>query len=194
MQGKSFIILTFQKIVHKFYSIKLTQMFIRSAEMMTAYYSFCALHGLNENCTNYIENMILFHHNLFIDILIFSPTNIHLKYIIIQNSLLITQFRKGTSNFILVFFEFLCTQTSNYTRKHRKLIRFHKTFTTKDTFVSIIPNIFIKDSIRLISKPKANLLFIHTLNILHQKYFSSSNHLYSVVENNISHNINFCKR
>ena len=90
----------------------------------------------------------------------------------------------------LKFVGFLCTQTSNYTRKHRKLICFHKTFTTKDTFVSI------SDSIRLVSKPTANLLFvfIRTLNILHQKGFSSSNRLYSVVENNITHNIDFCKK
>ena len=43
---------------------------------------------------------------------------------------------------------FLCTFTSNDTRKHRRLMSFHKTFTTKDTFVSI------SGSIRLVSKPK----------------------------------------
>ena len=85
---------------------------------------------------------------------------------------------------------FLCTQTSNYTRKHRKLICFHKTFTVKDTSVPI------SDSIRLVSKPKANLLFvfIRTLNILHQKGFSSSNRLYSVVKNSIADSIDFCKK
>ena len=85
---------------------------------------------------------------------------------------------------------FLCTQTSNYTRKHRKLICFHKTFTIKNTSVSI------SDSIRLVSKPKANMLFvfIRTLNILHQKGFSSSNRLYSVVENSITDSIDFCKK
>ena len=58
---------------------------------------------------------------------------------------------------------FLCTFTSSYTRKHRRLMSFHKTFTAKDTSVSI------SDSIRLVSKPKADLLFvfIRTLNILH---------------------------
>ena len=84
-------------------------MFIRSAaimnpnlaKMMKIYYSFCALHGLDENCANYIENMILLRRNLFIDILIFSPANIHPKYIMIQSSLSITQFLKGTYNFIL---------------------------------------------------------------------------------------------
>ena len=42
---------------------------------------------------------------------------------------------------------FLCTFTSRYTRKHIRLMSFHKTFTTKDTIVSI------SDSIRLVSKP-----------------------------------------
>ena len=42
---------------------------------------------------------------------------------------------------------FLCTFTSKYTRKHIRLMSFHKTFTTKDTIVSI------SDSIRLVSKP-----------------------------------------
>ncbi len=44
---------------------------------------------------------------------------------------------------------FLCTFTSKYTRKHIRLMSFHKTFTIKDTFVSI------NDSIRLVSKPFA---------------------------------------
>ena len=42
---------------------------------------------------------------------------------------------------------FLCTFTSKYTRKYIRLMNFYKTFTTKDTFVSI------NDSIRLVSKP-----------------------------------------
>ena len=42
---------------------------------------------------------------------------------------------------------FLYTFTSRYTRKHIRLMNFHKTFTTKDTIVSI------SDSIRLVSKP-----------------------------------------
>ena len=42
---------------------------------------------------------------------------------------------------------FLYTFTSKYTRKHIRLINFYKTFTTKDTIVSI------NDSIRLVSKP-----------------------------------------
>lgn len=42
---------------------------------------------------------------------------------------------------------FLCTFTSRYTRKHIRLMSFHKTFTTKDTIVSI------SDNIRLVSKP-----------------------------------------
>ena len=42
---------------------------------------------------------------------------------------------------------FLYTFTSKYTRKHIRLMNFHKTFTTKDTIVSI------GDSIRLVSKP-----------------------------------------
>ena len=33
--------------------------------------------------------------------------------------------------------EFLCRVTSPYARKHRGLMTFHKTFATKDTFVSI---------------------------------------------------------
>ena len=42
---------------------------------------------------------------------------------------------------------FLYTFTSKYTRKHIRLMSFYKTFTTKDTIVSI------NDSIRLVSKP-----------------------------------------
>ena len=42
---------------------------------------------------------------------------------------------------------FLCTFTSKYTRKYIRLMSFHKTFITKDTFVSI------NDNIRLVSKP-----------------------------------------
>ena len=42
---------------------------------------------------------------------------------------------------------FLYTFTSKYTRKHIRLMNFYKTFTTKDTIVSI------NDSIRLVSKP-----------------------------------------
>ena len=42
---------------------------------------------------------------------------------------------------------FLYTFTSKHTRKHIRLINFYKTFTTKDT------NVSINDSIRLVSKP-----------------------------------------
>lgn len=42
---------------------------------------------------------------------------------------------------------FLYTFTSKYTRKHMRLMIFYKTFTTKDTIVSI------SNSIRLMSKP-----------------------------------------
>ena len=42
---------------------------------------------------------------------------------------------------------FLYTFTSQYTRKHTRLMNFYKTFTTKNTFVSL------NDSIRLMSKP-----------------------------------------
>lgn len=42
---------------------------------------------------------------------------------------------------------FLYKFTSKYTRKHMRLMNFYKTFTTKDTIVSI------NDSIRLVSKP-----------------------------------------
>ena len=42
---------------------------------------------------------------------------------------------------------FLCTSTSQYTRKYIRLMNFHKTFITKNTSVSI------NDNIRLVSKP-----------------------------------------
>lgn len=42
---------------------------------------------------------------------------------------------------------FLYTFTSKHTRKHKRLMNFYKTFTTKDASVSI------SDSIRLVSKP-----------------------------------------
>ena len=42
---------------------------------------------------------------------------------------------------------FLYTSSSKYTRKHIRLMNLYKTFTIKDTFVSI------NDSIRLVSKP-----------------------------------------
>ena len=42
---------------------------------------------------------------------------------------------------------FLYTSTSRYTRKHIRLMNFYKTFTSKDTSVSI------SGSIRLVSKP-----------------------------------------
>ena len=48
---------------------------------------------------------------------------------------------------------FLYTFTSKYTRKHIRLMKFYKTFTTKDTSVSI------NDSIRLVSKPFIYSLF-----------------------------------
>ena len=48
---------------------------------------------------------------------------------------------------------FLYTFTSKYTRKHIRLMKFYKTFTTKDTSVSI------SDSIRLVSKPFIYSLF-----------------------------------
>lgn len=48
---------------------------------------------------------------------------------------------------------FLYTFTSKYTRKHIRLMNFYKTFTTKDTSVSI------SDSIRLVSKPFMYTLF-----------------------------------
>ena len=48
---------------------------------------------------------------------------------------------------------FLYTFTSKYTRKHIRLMKFYKTFTTKNTSVSI------SDSIRLVSKPFIYSLF-----------------------------------
>ena len=58
---------------------------------------------------------------------------------------------------------FLYTFTSKYTRKHIRLMNFYKTFTTKDTIVSI------NDSIRLVSKP-----FIYSLfKLLYYLNFSS---------------------
>ena len=48
---------------------------------------------------------------------------------------------------------FLYTFTFQYTRKHIRLMKFYKTFTTKDTIVSI------NDSIRLVSKPFIYFLF-----------------------------------
>ena len=48
---------------------------------------------------------------------------------------------------------FLYTFTSKYTLKHIRLMKFYKTFTTKDTSVSI------NDSIRLVSKPFIYSLF-----------------------------------
>ena len=48
---------------------------------------------------------------------------------------------------------FLHTFTYKYTRKHIRLMSFYKTFTTKDTIVSI------NDSIRLVSKPIIYSLF-----------------------------------
>ena len=46
------------------------------------------------------------------------------------------------------------------------------------------------------SKPKADLLFVFDsyLEYFTLERFSSSNHLYSVVENSITDNIDFCKK
>ena len=69
-----------------------------------------------------------------------SPQDKALYSIKVLGSILLTLQR-------LKHVEFLYTFTSKYTRNHIRLINFYKTFTTKDTIVSI------NDSIRLMSKP-----------------------------------------
>ena len=65
---------------------------------------------------------------------------------------------------------FLYTFTSKYTLKHIRLMKFYKTFTTKDTSVSI------NDSIRLVSKPFIYSLF-KLLYYLNFSYLLSIPHL-----------------
>ena len=60
---------------------------------------------------------------------------------------------------------FLCTFTSKYTRKYIRLMSFHKTFITKDTFVSI------NDNTRLVSKPVYNFKSQYYLNFYYLLIF-----------------------